>query len=675
MTVFNSIGVLGAGTVGSSVAARIAVEGKQVVLVDTKPEFIERALKDIRKQVSAGIQADVRGAISSEAEIMARIHGTCDTAPLKDLPFVLECIPEDVEAKHDTLKVLGELCRETAIFGTSVTSVTVKELAEDLPCFDRIVGFHFYAPDASCPLVELIPSEGTSPDAVHIADKVARAMGAVTVRSDDVPGFIVKRVQSALFAESIRMLNEGGINTTTIDAAASEALGIPGPFALMNEKGIHLAEFAARGLSGRLPELYIPPERLRAQAATGEPWNSTGDIDAEKKASLIDRFMGLVLYSAFSMRDEDVASAEDINWAVRYGVGVQFGPFDLFNKIGHEQALGLVSAMASSKDLAVPEGLSSFSSKTGELSLSYVITDIYNNVARVTVRRPDTGNALDDTLVSQLETAVKKIERNETVRTVVYTGMGGAILSGPPKEFFTACLEKNDAEGILSLHRRIHGLFAKVADSEKITVARTRGRTEGAGFEFALACNYLVAASQTLFVFPETGLGIHPALGGTQRLPRKVGKSVGKYVIMTGETLTAEAAERLGVVDAVIDDDDAVPILTANLQGTESLSDDELGPSDEELAAISLFNGTQCIKTLRGDLPSDNPAAERVASILSTKAPAALTLVNKLIDDGLGLEMPKALQFELSAFQLILGTKDALVGLKSNGIAPKFTGE
>lgn len=675
MTVFNSIGVLGAGTMGSSIAARIAVEGRRVVLVDTKPEFIERSLRAIRKLLDERTQTQSLRYPESTDAIMNRILGTCDSSPLKDLPFILECIPEDIESKHDTLKYLGELCRETTVFGTSVTSITVKELAEDLPCVNRVVGFHFFEAQEDQPLVELVLSESTSPRSIHIADRVARAMGAVVIHSEDVPGFIVKRVQSAIFAESVRMLNETGTNISTIDAAATEALGIPGPFGLMNRQGIHLAEFAARGLAGHLPDLYIPPERLRAQAASGEPWNSAGEIDLVKKAALVDRFSGLSLFTAVSIVDEEIGTAEDVNWAMRYGLGFSAGAFELFNRLGKEASVSLVTPFTAARNLPVPEGLLSFSSKTGEWPFSYVMTEIEEGVAWITVRRPDTLNALDEALVSQLESAVKKIEKNAAVHTVVFSGMGGALVSGPSKGFFIDRLENNDAAAILTLYRKIHGLFTKVAESEKITIARTRGVTEGAGFEFALTCKYLVAAPRAFFVFPETGLGVHPALGGTQRLPRKVGKSIGKYIIMTGDTLTAESAERLGVADAVVDDDDAVPLLTANLKGTESLSDDELGPSDEELAAISLFSGMQCNRTLKGEVPDGNTAAKRIGAVLSSKAPAALTLVNKLIDDGLGLEMNKALQFELSAFSLILGTKDALTGLKSNGTAPGFSGE
>ncbi len=675
MTVFNSIGVLGAGTMGVSIAARIAAEGRSVVLVDTKPEFIDRALVEIRRMLDSDEMRSKRSYPESTDEILSRIVGTCDATPLRELQFVAECINEDIDAKHAALKYLGELCRDTCVFGTSVTSVTVSELSHDLPCADRIVGFHLFSHANRLPFVELAASEKTSRRALIAAKRIAEVMGAVAAECHDQAGYMVKRMRSALFAESVRVLNEGKANISTIDAAISKAFGITGPFAEMNDVGIQTAEFAAKGLSGNLPDLYIPPERLRAQSLSGEKWNILGDIDSEKQSSLEDRFIGLMLSVSTALLDEECATAEDINWATKFGLGFSEGIFDIFNRLGFDRAKQLVQEFASSRNTAVPESLNSFSSKTGFWPLSYVKTEIEEDTAWVTVCRPDTKNALDETLTAQFDTVVKRLEKNEQIRTVVFSGMGETLLSGPPKQFFLDKLAKNDVAGIIALLNKIHVLFSRVADSKKLTIARPRGLTSEAGYEFALSCKYLIAYPRSTFVFLETGIGIHPAMGATQRLPRKVGKSIGKYLIMTGDMLVAEAAERLGVADAILDDDDALAVLTKNLQAGESLSDDEIGPSEEELQIIALFNGNQCAATLKREFSADNSTAQKVGNALASKAPCALSLVNKLIDDGLGMELSKALKVELAAFGLVLGTKDAVTGLSSDGNTVTFIGE
>jgi enoyl-CoA hydratase/carnithine racemase len=342
-----------------------------------------------------------------------------------------------------------------------------------------------------------------------------------------------------------------------------------------------------------------------------------------------------------------------------------------------EQALAMASRMAASYQVPVPGNLMALAEKgISRWSLERVAVDVQGEVATLTLRHPETMNALDAELVSQLESAFKAAEKNDAVKMIVITGMGKTLASGPAPEFLVEKIEADDIDGIIGHYKRIHALFAKIADSKKITIARARGLAASGGVELGLACKYLVASSRSFFAFPETGNGIHPGLGATQRLPRKVGKSIGKYVIMTGEVLTAQAAERLGIVDAIIDDDDAIGLLFNNLGESESLSDDGAAPSEDELAAISLFNPANCAATLAGNIVNRNKTAGRIKAALAKKAPAALTLVNKLIDDGLGLEISKAMDFEMSALSLILGTEDALRGLQATGrTEPRFTGE
>ena len=673
MTVISSIGVLGAGNIGSSVAARIASQGFDVVLVDTKPEFIENSLSQIKAYLNSRDGKGVPYYPESTDAILSRIHGTTDSSCLKDLPFIIECIPEDKESKHDALRWLNGMCSRETIFATSASSCTISSIVEGLNFAERVVGMHFFLPVFENPLVEIICPPKASKRANRMIHQVARLLSGVTIEVQDAPGFVVKRQRAAYFSESVRMLNEGA-NIPTIDAAAQLAFGVArGPFEMMNEAGIEVAEFASAGLAGKLPDIYIAPERLRAQSTSKEPWNVEGDVDEALKQTLAEQFKGLALIVAGTAVDEKIAASEDVNWAARYGLGFAQGPFDLFNELGAEAAVELAQTVAAKRACAMPQSLSTFSSKTGDWPLNYVETTSDNEICAITIKRPDTGNSLDELLVSQIETALKKAEKAESVKAIIFSGVDNILVSSPPRSFYVDALEKGKSDAIMELHKRIHGLFSKIADSKKITVAMARGCTFGAGLELGLSCKYLVAGLRAFFAFPETGLGIHPAFGGTQRLPRKVGKSIGKYAILTGEMFTAEAAARLGIVDAILEDDEAISLLLGSFNGIENLADEETVPSDEELAAISLFNGSNCLKTLKGDTDKKDPSSKRVMDVLAKKAPVAITLTNKLIDDGLGLEGQKALNYELSAFSLILGTKDALTGLKSD--APSFKGE
>ena len=145
---------------------------------------------------------------------------------------------------------------------------------------------------------------------------------------------------------------------------------------------------------------------------------------------------------------------------------------------------------------------------------------------------------------------------------------------------------------------------------------------------------------------------------------------------MTGEELSAEAAFRLGIVDVLAEEEENIEQIIAELASGEDLMADDGAPTDEELKKISLFNPKNSRATLQGELVNDSKEAEHVKKALTSKAPIALKLADKLIEDGLSLELEKSLNWELASLELILGTKDALKGLESVGLdPPKFSGE
>lgn len=678
MTVLENIGVLGAGVTGDGVAERLAVEGYRVVLVDIKPEFIERALANIEKRLQERESVQSTFFPEEVPSIVHRIHGTTDSNALTELPVIVECIPEDREIKHDTLRRLSQICRKDAVFATSITSCTVSELSEGLAFADRLVGMHFFSHPATNRLIELVGTEESSPRSKRILEQVANMMGGIPIWSADSAGFIVKRLTAALYAEAVRILNEGVANIATIEAATRKTFSVEaGPFSRMNREGLAESGRVFEGLTGQLPGLYAYPERLRAQAASGESWVLEGEVEAAKIETVGERLLGLAALVGTAIVEEGVASPVDVDLGARYGLGWMCGPLELIHSLGRDRAISLAQALAEARGVDLPQLLIHRSEKNGEKRpYDQVELTVHEEIANIVIKRPAMGNALDEHLVSQIEGALNKAEKNEAVKIIVFSGVGGRLDAGPTREFLLENLRQSDIDTVLALYKKIQGLFTRIASSKKVTIARMRGFTSGGGIELGLACKYIVASSRACFSFPETGRGTLPGLGGTQRLPRKVGKSIGKYVIMTGDVLTAEAAERLGIVDAVLDDDDAISLLVSNLGNSESLSDSEAVPLDEELEAIALFNPTNCSATLAGQAEAKTPTAERILETLAHKAPAALTLVNKLIDDGLSLEISKALHFELSALGLILGTKDALTGIGSNGDAPPvFSGE
>jgi enoyl-CoA hydratase/carnithine racemase len=177
-------------------------------------------------------------------------------------------------------------------------------------------------------------------------------------------------------------------------------------------------------------------------------------------------------------------------------------------------------------------------------TLRYEVAD---RVAVVTVDRPEARNAINDRVISEMYRALDTARADAQVGALIVTGAGEkAFVSGAD---INAIRARRRREGLAGLNNR---LFAAVEAFEKPTIAAVNGYALGGGFELALACDVRVASESARFGLPEASLGIIPAAGGTQRLPRAIGWSRARYMILTGDPIDAREAERIGLVAAVV---------------------------------------------------------------------------------------------------------------------------
>ena len=174
--------------------------------------------------------------------------------------------------------------------------------------------------------------------------------------------------------------------------------------------------------------------------------------------------------------------------------------------------------------------------------------DVADRIATITVNRPDKLNALNDSLMAELGTAVTEaIDRND-VGAVLLTGAGRAFVAGAD----IAELEGQDAKGGKARAERGQRTFRLFETSPKPTLAAVNGFALGGGCELAMACHLRIASDKAKFGQPEVKLGIVPGYGGSQRLPRLVGKGRALELLLTGDMIDAAEALRIGLVNRVV---------------------------------------------------------------------------------------------------------------------------
>jgi enoyl-CoA hydratase len=178
--------------------------------------------------------------------------------------------------------------------------------------------------------------------------------------------------------------------------------------------------------------------------------------------------------------------------------------------------------------------------------MSNLLIDISDRIATLTINRPEVRNALDRATVGEIKSALADLEANADVGAIVITGAGDQVfVSGAD---IRQMRERRRDDGLAAINSSV---FAAVERCTKPTIAAVNGHALGGGCELALACDLRVAADHAKFGQPEVGLGIIPAAGATQRLPRVVGLGRATQMILTGDPIDARTALEWGLVTAV----------------------------------------------------------------------------------------------------------------------------
>ena len=298
MRTVERIAIIGAGNMGSGIAQKSAQEHFEVQMIDREQQWIDRGQQTISDFLDEAVGRRIFSPVQVDA-IKARVEGVVGTENVApDTDLVIEAVFEDFDIKTEVFGILDEVCDQHTILASNTSSLSVNDLAEAVGRPDRFVGLHFFYHPAKNRLVEIIPADTTSPEALAAVEQYCKTMGKVVIICKDRPGFVVNRFFVPWLNEACRLLEEGVGTTAQIDAVARDAFRIGlGPFALMNLTGSPIAMHSTDYLATQLnTPRYSATQSLRDLVAEGRTWDVEGEerCDDEAAVRILERLLGQV---------------------------------------------------------------------------------------------------------------------------------------------------------------------------------------------------------------------------------------------------------------------------------------------------------------------------------------------------------------------------------------------
>ena len=233
-----TLGVVGAGQMGSGIAQVAAQAGFRVVMSDVAETLIQKGLASISKNLSRLLEKAKMSAQEKE-EILGRIQGTVKIEAMSQVDFVVEAATENEPLKLGIFKDLDRLCRKDVILSSNTSSISITRLASATRRPSQVIGMHFMNPVPVMQLVEVIRGLATSEDTFQTVKGLAEKMGKTPVEAKDFPGFLSNRILMPLINEAIYALYEGVGAPEAIDTVMKLGMSHPmGPLALADLIGL-----------------------------------------------------------------------------------------------------------------------------------------------------------------------------------------------------------------------------------------------------------------------------------------------------------------------------------------------------------------------------------------------------------------------------------------------------
>lgn len=358
------VGVVGAGAMGAGIAQVAAQAGHEVHLTDAREGAAAAAIDSIGARLRRS--ADKGRITTAEAEMaIGRLHAAgTSVADLPPVGLVIEAVVEDLRVKREIFAALAGSQAPDTVLATNTSSLDISAIAHGLPRPERVICLHFFNPPPLMRLVEVVRGEDSSRAVLDTAATLMRGWGKTPVECASSPGFIVNRVARPFYGEAQRMVADGTLDAAGVDHALRENAGFRmGPMELTDLIGqdVNLAVgTSVWEQTGRDPR-YEPTAYQQQLVDEGRLGRKSGHgvyrydehahpLDAEPDTALVERLVGgdvttdpvartlaMIVNEAVDLVHREVASAQDVDTAMRLGTNYPKGPHDWLHELGPDR--------------------------------------------------------------------------------------------------------------------------------------------------------------------------------------------------------------------------------------------------------------------------------------------------------------------------------------------------
>lgn len=646
------VGVIGSGNIGPDIALYFSKilhqHGVPVVVVDISENALKSGESRLRGKVGRGVKT---GAFQQdEADSMiSNISWTTQYPQLGGADLVIEAATEDIRIKRKIFSELEKICSETAILASNSSHMEPEFIFGEAKNRARCLVIHYFFPAERNIIVEIVPGEDTVPEVVNFLMRFYEQIGKAPIRVKSRYGYAIDPIFEGLFLAASLLVEKGRATVKQMDAMVQRALGLGvGPFTAMNLTGGNpITQHGLTEMHDKIMPWFHSPEILERQIATGKPWDtpkrgedvSYRESDFETiSRQLKGAYFGLVCETL----DSGITNIGDLEMAVENAL-VMNPPFQMMNRMGINKALELVEAYAKEwLGFSVPEVLVKQAASGKPWDIPMAFREDHDEVAVVSIRRPNKLNALNSMIMSQLYRIFSEIKEDSQIKGAVLTGFGiKAFVSGADIHEILQLKTPEEAEALALKGQEVLNLIENLG---KPVVCAMNGLAFGGGNEMAMACTARIAEKglKVLAGQPEPKLGIIPGFGGSQRLPRLVGLSHAWPILRTGNPISSAEALKLGLIQEEVEGD----IKEAGIRLVKKLISGEIRVSPIKKDPI--------------EVPGTPPEVD--IGHLSRKTDEIL---QESILKGAKMTLEEGLKYEAKALGKCLRTKDMRIGMEN----------